>query len=266
MVRGLLNSAYTLMPAHGCTEDHRDCNVSRRNLLRGAGLTGAAACVAMTGLGLALPGDAFAVALGKDERDGLSPQQVLDRLMEGNERFRNNRPLRHDYLAQKAATGESQHPAAIILSCIDSRAPAEILMDTGIGDVFNTRLAGNVINPDVLGSMEFACAVAGSKLVLVMGHTSCGAIKGAIAGAQLGNLTGLVERMKPAVEATAHEGRRDEKNLAFVDDVARTHVRMTVQSIRQQSSVLAGLERSGAIALQGAMYHLRGGRIELLDA
>lgn len=254
------------MSVHDYSEDQRDCNVSRRNLLRGVGFTGAAACAAMAGIGLALPGDAFAVALGKDERDGLSPQQVLDRLLEGNERFRSNRPLRHDYLAQKVATGESQHPAAIILSCIDSRAPAEILMDAGIGEVFNARLAGNVINNDVLGSMEFACAVAGAKLVLVMGHSNCGAIKGAISGAQLGNLTGLVERMKPAVEATVHAGGRDEKNLAFVDEVARTHVRMTVQSIRQQSSVLAGLERTGAIALKGAMYHLKGGRIELLDA
>lgn len=235
--------------------------LSRRGLLRGIGCAGAAALA-----GLALPGVAFADTMDKAQRDALTPDQVLRRLLDGNARFSGDRLLRHDYLSQKADTREGQYPAAIILSCIDSRAPAEIVMDAGIGELFNARVAGNLVNDDILGSMEYACAVAGSKVIMVMGHTGCGAIKGGIAGAQLGHLTGLVDRLKPAVEATRHEGVRDETNPAFVDDVARTHVRMTVHQIRQQSSTLAGMERRGDILLVGAMYHLRGGRLDVLEA
>jgi carbonic anhydrase len=170
----------------------------------------------------------------------------------------------HDYLAQKRATAGGQYPAAAILSCIDSRAPAEIILDAGIGDTFNARIAGNIANDDLLGSLEFACAAAGAKLILVMGHTSCGAIKGAIDGVELGHLTGLLSKIKPAVPATSYSGDRSSKNAAFVDEVAKTNVLRTVNDIRQQSSVLSGLEKDGKIKVVGSMYHLVGGRVEFL--
>ena len=170
----------------------------------------------------------------------------------------------YDYLAQKQATAGGQYPAAAILSCIDSRAPAEIILDTRIGDTFNARIAGNIANDDLLGSLEFACAAAGAKLVLVMGHTACGAVKGAIDGVELGHLTGLLSKIKPAVAATKYTGDRTGPNAAFVDEVAKTNVLRTVETIRQQSSILSGLEKEGKIKIVGSMYHLVGGRVEFL--
>jgi len=152
----------------------------------------------------------------------------------------------------------------VLLSCIDSRAPAEVIMDLGIGDIFNCRVAGNIENADILGSMEFACKVAGAKVVLVMGHTACGAIKGAIANAELGNLTGLLGKIKPAVDATAYSGERTATNYGFVDAVAHTNVQMTVSNIRKHSAVLAEMETQGAITISGAIYNLETGGIEFL--
>jgi carbonic anhydrase len=192
----------------------------------------------------------------------MTPDQVLEAMRQGNERFRTGKMQAHDYLAQKRASAGGQYPAAAILSCIDSRAPAEIILDTGIGETFNARIAGNIANDDLLGSLEFACAAAGAKLVLVMGHTSCGAIKGAIDGVELGHLTGLLNKIKPAVPATSYAGDRTSKNAAFVDEVARTNVLRTVNDIRQQSGVLSGLEKDGKIKIAGSMYHLVGGRVE----
>ena len=183
-------------------------------------------------------------------------------MKKGNERFRSGKMTDQDFLAQKRATASGQYPAAVILSCIDSRAPAEIIFDARLGDTFNARVAGNIADDDLLGSMEFACAVAGAKVVLVMGHTSCGAIKGAIDGAQLGHLTGLLNKIKPAVEATRYEGARTSKNDAFVDEVAKTNVRQTVSAIRQRSEVLAGLEKEGKIKIVGSMYRLVGGGVD----
>src|SRR5204863_6405200 len=139
------------------------------------------------------------------------------------------------YLNEQKASASGQYPAAVLLSCIDSRAPAEVIMDLGIGDIFNTRLAGNIDNSDILGSMEFACQLAGAKVVLVMGHTACGAIKGAIDNAELGNLTGLLAKIKPAIEATAYTGDRSAKNYSFVDAVARKNGELTVAEIRMAS-------------------------------
>src|ERR1700754_2646320 len=177
-------------------------------------------------------GAAEAAALTKEKRDSLTPDQIIELMKKGNARFRSGQMQKRDFLAQKRASAAGQYPAAVILSCIDSRAPAEIILDAGIGDTFNARVAGNVSNPDILGSLEFACAVAGAKVVLVMGHTSCGAIKGAIDNEQLGNLTGLLDQIKPAVEATQYSGERSSKNLEFVDAVARTNVQKTITSIR----------------------------------
>ncbi|MEI2260081.1 carbonic anhydrase family protein [Stenotrophomonas indicatrix] len=238
-------------------------NGGRRGLLRQ--LAVAASIGGLAGLGVLTPLDAAAVALTRGQRDDLSIDQILQRLLDGNERFRMGRAAEYDYLAQKRATVTGQYPAAIILSCIDSRAPAEIVMDIPIGDSFNARIAGNLISTEVLGSMEFACAVAGAKVVMVMGHTSCGAIKGAIDKADLGHLTGLVDRIAPAVAETQFLGERTSSNQAFVDEVAKTHVRRTIATIREQSRVLSALENQGKIRVVGSMYHLSGGRVEMLS-
>jgi carbonic anhydrase len=174
----------------------------------------------------------------------------------GNERFRTDQRKERNFLREQRSTATGQHPAAIVLSCIDSRAPVELILDLGLGDTFNSRVAGNIANEDILGSMEYACAVAGSKLVLVMGHTACGAIKGAIDKVQLGNLTGLLEKIRPAVESTQYDGDRTSKNAAFVTAVARKNVELTMAGIRAGSSVLKGLESDGRIRIVGAMYDL----------
>ena len=209
---------------------------------------------------------AFADALTKAQRDKLSPDQVLALMKKGNQRFSSGRRQDHNYLGQQRASAKGQYPAAVLLSCIDSRAPAETIMDLRIGDVFNSRVAGNVANPDILGSMEFACKVAGAKVVLVMGHTACGAIKGAIDDVELGNLTGLLAKIKPAVAATAYAGERTSKNYAFVDAVARKNVELTVSAIRHDSPVLAGMESGGTIKIAGAMYDLQTGVIQFFAA
>jgi carbonic anhydrase len=240
--------------------DHEACGMSRRMML--ASLAAVAAAGSWR-IGAAQA--AGAAALSKEQRDQMTPDQVIEMLKAGNERFRTRKMQPHDYLAQKQQTASGQYPAAAILSCIDSRAPAEILLDTRIGDAFNARIAGNVANDDVLGSLEFACAAAGAKLILVMGHTACGAVKGAIDGVELGHLTGLLAQIKPAVGATTYAGERTGKNAEFVDAVARTHVQRTVENIHRQSSVLAKLADEGKIKIVGAMYQLRGGRVEFLS-
>ena len=244
-----MNTKIDLQPGH--------CD-GRRALLRSA--VGIATIGVVSQLGV--PELSYAAALTKEMRDKLTPDQIIETMKQGNERFRGGKMSSHDYLAQKRATVAGQYPAAVILSCIDSRAPAEIILDAGIGDTFNARIAGNIANDDLLGSLEFACALAGAKVVLVMGHTSCGAIKGAIDGAQLGNLTGLLNKIKPAVEATHYAGERTSKNAEFVDEVAKTNVHLTMRAIRERSSVLAGLERDGKIKIAGSMYHLAGGRVD----
>lgn len=221
------------------------------------------AITAMTFLGTGtLSSIAYADTLSAAQRDRLTPDDILALMKRGNKRFYNGQRKERDLLAQQRASAKGQHPAAILLTCIDSRAPAETIMDLGIGDVFNSRVAGNVEGPDVLGSMEFACAVAGAKVVLVMGHTACGAIKGAIDNAELGNLTGLLAKIKPAVAATTYGGERTSKNYAFVDAVARTNVAMTISNIRKESPVLADMESKGTIKIAGAMYNLETGVVD----
>jgi len=201
-------------------------------------------------------------ALTKEERDRMTPDQVIDELKKGNERFRAGKMLPHDYLGQKRASAAGQYPAAVVLGCIDSRTPGEILFDVGIGDTFNARIAGNVVNDDLLGSMEFACAVAGAKAVVVFGHTACGAVKGAIDDVEMGNLTGLLARIKPAITATTFTGEKSSKNATYVDAVARTNVVVTLDNIRRRSPILADLEEKGSIRIAGAMYDLATGNVE----
>ena len=205
---------------------------------------------------------ANAAALTKAQRDAMTPDDIIASMQKGNERFRLGQESPHDYLAQQKASAKGQYPAAVILSCIDSRAPAETIMDLGIGDCFNARVAGNVVNDDMLGSMEFACKVAGAKVVLVMGHTACGAIKGAIDNAQLGKLTGLLTKIRPAVAATRYQGERSAKNYEFVDAVARKNVELAMSDVHKRSRVLADMEKAGAIKVAGAMYNLETGLVE----
>jgi carbonic anhydrase len=205
---------------------------------------------------------AYAAALTRAQREKMSPDDVLVLMKKGNERFRTGKESPHDYLAQQKASSEGQYPAAVILSCIDSRAPAETIMDLGIGDTFNARVAGNVANDDILGSMEFACKLAGAKVALVMGHTACGAIKGAIDRAQLGHLSALLAKLRPAVDRVAFDGERSAKNYAFVDAVARKNVELTMAEIRSKSSVLASMESAGALKIAGAMYDLHTGAVD----
>lgn len=220
---------------------------------------------AAAGLSFIPASAASAASLTQEQRDEMTPEQVIEMLREGNVRFRRGEMQSHDFLAQKRATATGQYPAAVVLSCIDSRAPAEIIFDAGIGDAFGARIAGNISTPDLLGSMEFACAVAGAKLVLVMGHTACGAIAGAINGVQLGNLTGLLEQIEPAVEATTYTGNRDGGNPEFVDAVARENVLLTVENIRKNSPILAELEKEGHIKIVGTMYDLSNGEVTFLS-
>jgi len=204
-------------------------------------------------------------SLTKEQRDSMTPSQVIDELKKGNERFRTGKMAPRDYLAEKRSSAAGQYPAAVILGCVDSRVPAEIIFDAGIGDTFNGRVAGNVVNDDLLGSMEFACAVSGAKLVLVLGHTACGAIKGAIDDVVLGNLTGLLARIKPAIPETKFEGEESSKNPAYVDAVARTNVKVALQNIRRRSPVLADIEKKGSIQITGAMYDLATGVVDFVS-
>jgi carbonic anhydrase len=233
-----------------------ECN--RRSFLRVAGIAAAAGLLSVTPAGRL----AYAAALTKAQRDEMTPDSIIARMKKGNERFRKGKEAPHDYLAQQRASAKGQYPAAVILSCIDSRAPAEVIMDLAIGEVFNARVAGNIANHDILGSMEFACQVAGAKVVLVMGHTGCGAIKGAIDDVELGNLTGLLAKIRPAVEATQYDGERSSKNYAFVDAVARKNVELTMQQIRENSGVLRELESQDAIRIVGSMYNLKTATVE----
>ena len=236
---------------------HRYDGPGRRHFLK---TTGAVAALGLAGS--LYGGHAGAAALTKAQRDKMTPEDIIEAMKRGNQRFRQGVRKNRNYLNEQRASAAGQYPAAVLLSCIDSRAPAEVIMDLGIGDIFNCRVAGNVENSDILGSMEFACKLAGAKVVLVMGHTACGAIKGAIDNAELGNLTGLLAKIKPAVQATTYAGERSAKNYPFVDAVARKNVELTIADIRKDSPVLAELESKRAIKITGAMYNLETGAVE----
>jgi len=204
-------------------------------------------------------------SLTKEERDRMTPSQVIDELKKGNERFRSGKMAPRNYLGEKRSSAAGQYPAAVILGCLDSRVPAEIVFDLGIGDTFIGRVAGNIVNDDMLGSMEFGCAASGAKLILVLGHTACGAVKGTIDDVVLGNLTGLLSRIKPAIPATKFDGEKSSKNPDYVDAVARTNVSLTMAEIRRRSPILEDLEKKGSIKISGAMYDLTTGVVEFVS-
>lgn len=202
----------------------------------------------------------------KAEQDALTPEQVLEDFFEGNKRFKNTRVTNreHSEETRKAVTG-GQFPKAMVLSCLDSRVPVEDVFDQGLGDVFVGRIAGNFVNTDLLGSMEFACKVAGAKVILVMGHQHCGAVKGAIDHVELGNITSMLSNIKPAVEMSRNfQGEKSTKNEAYVKEVAKNNIRNTIAQIRSKSEILKVMEDDGTIKIVGAFYTLRTGELEII--
>lgn len=204
--------------------------------------------------------------LTKEMQTAITPAMALNLLKEGNVRFMNNLKINRNLLQQANETSDGQHPFAVILSCIDSRTSAELVFDQGLGDIFSVRIAGNIINSDILGSMEFGCKAAGAKLIVVMGHAKCGAVKGACDHVEMGNLTGLLEKIKPAVDAEATEtANRSSGNAEFVEKVADINVRKTVQAIVAQSPILKEMADAGQINIIGGMHNITTGEVTFYD-
>lgn len=204
----------------------------------------------------------------KETQATMTPEKSLQFLKEGNLRFQNNLKANRNLLEQVNDTSEGQFPFATILSCIDSRVSAELVFDQGLGDIFSVRIAGNFVNSDILGSMEFACKLAGTKLVVVLGHTACGAVKGACDDARLGNLTGMLAKIKPAVKAVTEPkdpSIRNSKNSEFVDNVAAKNVQLTIDRILEESDVLAEMQNNGEIKIIGAMYDINTGAVKFFE-
>lgn len=200
--------------------------------------------------------------IGKKEQHNITPDQAIDLLHKGNQRFIQNLRFNRNLLQQVNETADGQYPFATILSCIDSRTPAELIFDQGLGDVFSIRIAGNIVNEDIIGSLEFACKAAGSKLIVVLGHTNCGAIKGACDDAQLGSLTQLLEKIKPAIqqEKTFKENRNG-ANLAYVNEVAKINIKNSIQNILNKSSIIKELTDKKIIKIIGGLYDVSSGEV-----
>ena len=206
--------------------------------------------------------------MNKEIQAAMTPQDALAQLREGNQRFVNHAMLERNLLHQVEETKTGQAPFAAVLGCIDSRVSPEIIFDQGVGDIFGCRVAGNIVNEDILGSIEFSCKVAGSKLVVVLGHARCGAVMGACDNVELGNLTPMLAKIGPAIDATdqpSDPADRNSQNAAFVDAVSRNNVRQSVEMIRSRSSILAELETTGDILIQGAYYEVATGWVEFFE-
>ncbi|AUP79655.1 carbonic anhydrase family protein [Flavivirga eckloniae] len=204
----------------------------------------------------------------QETQAAITPQKALELLKEGNQRFLDSKKADRDLLEQVNDTSNGQYPFATVLSCIDSRVSSELIFDQGIGDIFSARIAGNFVNEDILGSMEFACKLAGTKLVVVLGHTSCGAVKGACDDAKLGNLTALLEKITPAVNAVTEptdSSLRNSKNIEFVDNVAKKNVLLNIERIMKESDVLADMQNNGEIMIIGGMYDINSGAVTFYE-
>lgn len=238
-------------------ECHDGCDISRRSMLT----IGAAAGIA--GLaGVGMPTEANAQNWWPNRREKLTPDEIIQEIMAGNKRFTTaNGMYRRDWLKERGNTAPKQYPAAMFLTCLDSRTPVEILCDLGIGDGFVARVAGNGINDDIIGSMEFSTELMGAKVIMVMGHSDCGAIKGAIANATLGSLTLLLARFQNTIADTKYDGDRSAENPEFVNLVAVNHVKATIALIRQSSPLIAKREQAGGIKITGTMYNLVTGEL-----
>lgn len=201
-------------------------------------------------------------ALTEETQASLTPTDVIQLLKDGNERFLNGEALERNFMEQVANTSGGQYPMAAVLGCIDSRVPHEIVFDKGVGDIFSARVAGNFINTDILGSLEFAAAVAGSRVIVVLGHTECGAVKGACDQVELGNLTSTLANIAPAIYAVDDvEGERNSQNAEYVNDVAHMNVDLTVQNIVNRSPVIRGLVEEGDLMVIGAMHDVASGKV-----
>ena len=204
--------------------------------------------------------------LTKELQESITPKKAIEILREGNIRFMNNLKANRNLLQQVNETSDGQHPFAVILSCIDSRTSVELIFDQGLGDVFSVRIAGNILNEDILGSMEFACKVAGAKIIVVLGHTKCGAIKGACDHVEMGNLTALLTKIQPAVDnETTTSENRNSQNSEFVEKVATINVKLTVQAIMQRSPILANMVQSGEIGIAGGIHDITTGEVVFFD-
>lgn len=212
------------------------------------------------------PSSAVTATMTQAQQQAMSPAQAIARLQEGNNRFVTGKSLHVDYVAQNATTASGQFPFAVVLACIDSRCAPEIVFDQGLGDVFVPRIAGNYANTDILGSMEFATKVAGARAIVVVGHTRCGAVMGACDNVELGNLTTVIQAIRPAVNQVNNvPGERNSGNTAFVKAVTEENVRLTVAKIRNDSPILRDLESNGQIKIVGAMHDLATGKVTFLN-
>ena len=195
----------------------------------------------------------------KEMQEGISPDQAIEMLKEGNQRFLSKNEISRDLHSQVKATSGGQNPYAVVLSCIDSRVPIELAFDQGIGDIFSARVAGNIINEDILGSMEYACGVAGSKAILVLGHTKCGAVTSACQGVELGNITALLSKVKPAISEVENR-----MGTIEVEEVTKSNVHQSIKEIREKSIMLKNLESEGKIKIVGAVYHVEDGKVTFI--
>lgn len=204
----------------------------------------------------------------KDTQASISPEQSIELLKEGNLRFQQNLMTDRNLTEQVKETSTGQFPFSTVLHCIDSRVSSELVFDQGIGDIFSIRIAGNFVNKDILGSMEFACKLAGTKSIVVLGHTSCGAVKGACDGAELGNLTSMLGNIKPAVNSVSEptdSSLRNSKNIEFVNQVSAKNVQLTIERIKNESEVLSEMEKNGEIKIVGAMYDIATGGVTFYE-
>jgi carbonic anhydrase len=200
-------------------------------------------------------------ALNSETQSTITPQKALELLKEGNERFVGKNMITRDLNLQVSQTAGGQWPHSVVLGCIDSRVPNELVFDQGIGDIFSARVAGNFVNTDILGSIEYGCKVAGSKLVVVLGHEGCGAVKGACDGVELGNITSMLANLQKAVDSVDEAGDRTSANKDFVHKVVDSNVELTMADIRNQSPLLKGMEDAGEITIVGAVYDVATGKV-----
>lgn len=201
-------------------------------------------------------------SLTRQMQQSLTPENAIELLKSGNNRFVSNLKMNRNLLQQVNETHAGQYPFAAILSCIDSRSPAELIFDQGLGDIFSIRIAGNFINEDILGSMEFACKIAGSKLIVVLGHTHCGAIKGACDGIEMGNLTQMLLKIKPAINKVDDEIIRNSSNMSFVRKVTHYNIEVALKTIFEKSPIIKELAEKGQIKVVGALYHIENGQVD----
>lgn len=204
--------------------------------------------------------------LTKELQQSITPTMALELLKEGNKRFVNNLKINRNLLQQANETSDGQHPFAIILSCIDSRTSAELIFDQGLGDIFSIRIAGNIINEDILGSMEFGCKVAGAKMIVVLGHTKCGAVQGACDHVEMGNLTALLTKIRPAVDdETTETGPRNSSNREFVEKVSSINVKRSVKAIMERSTILNEMINSGLVGIIGGYHDIASGNVHFFE-